>query len=229
MVLSITIFGVTVAAPLVALGLRLLGMSLPRWEREFSKWVSECRETSKRPKPRKYTNYISIAILGMKGSGKSLLYCNLRNIPYNGKQTLIENYEPFDYKKGDGTVVHIAAGKDIGGDENLKQQFMQEFIEKKDFVIYVLDLYMYLNNDEYRRSVNADLAFIYQYRRYKQRILILLSHVDYFIGTKKDDAINGFLQRIRNSDYYQFVSKNYASTNLTQKEQLKDIENKLFP
>ena len=58
-------------------------------------------------------------------------------------------------------------------------------------------------------------------------ILTLLTHIDQF-GKKYKEAVNKFADNIKGKNYADIVLRNYAPVNMTESEQLRKIENKIF-
>ena len=72
-----------------------------------------------------------LAVLGMKGAGKTRFYRYLQNKPYIEGESGVDEYEEFEYKKQDGMTIYIRKGKDIGGSEdyiNLYEDMIKECI-----------------------------------------------------------------------------------------------------
>lgn len=87
-----------------------------------------------------FPNVKKIAIVGMKGSGKSTLWKGLggkgdKEVSANTSQ---ETIHEFKYKKQDGTIVTIASTKDIGG-ENDYVCIYDELITEDCLIFYLAD------------------------------------------------------------------------------------------
>lgn len=173
---------------------------------------------------------VKIGILGTKGSGKTRLYRFLEGKPYEEKQTPEEEYKGFKYIKKDGTSVRIAKGVDIGGGKDYRRRHMHKFLEEKDSIIYIINLEEFLNNENMRRDVKDDIEYIYSHKEENMHVCTLLSHIDKFVGQKcQNEALETFKKYMENKKYSNLIFANYAVVNIEDEEQLKNIENKLFP
>jgi len=122
---------------------------------------------------------LSIAILGTKGAGKTTLLNTLRNKA--GEKTFVtsyESYQDFDYKKADGTIVHIQKGWDIGGGNLYKKEY-ESMIENADLVFYLFDINKLIEDEEEKREIYSRLEFITRKCiSNKKRLVTLLTHSD---------------------------------------------------
>lgn len=174
---------------------------------------------------------IKLGILGMKGAGKTRLYSYLNpKMEYVEGQTYMEPYSSFSYKKKDGTIVNIEEGIDIGGGEDEAKEFMHQFLQEKDSIIFIFDICKYSKNMKYKEITNARIDYINSCRREGTKICFLLSHVD-MLGNTLQTAkiISSFQKEMKDKPYGTIVLNNFAPVNITDSNQLMTIENKLFP
>lgn len=168
-----------------------------------------------------------IAVLGMKGAGKTRFYKFLQQEEYTEGQTYEEKYPQFTYTKTDGTKILISEGTDIGGGEEFIPTWYEKLLGKSDSIIFVLDLYQYNTDVKYQKQTNARLEFIKNHMDKDKDILTLLTHIDQF-GKRYKEAVNNFIDKLKEKDYADIVLKNYAPVNMTESDQLRKIENKIF-
>lgn len=188
------------------------------------------------PIPKSESSRIKLGILGMPGSGKTSLLNFLDNNNRTiGGQSFDQPYEAFEYSfhDEDRSNVKVASGIDIPGAKESRQQHMMPFLNEKDVVIYIFDIFEYLSDREYEKDTNGDLEFIYSHCRYKSgslKVCILLSHIDKYGSTrKKAKKLDEFKKKVRGLSYARVIFDNYAPVNIMDKEQLIEIEKKLFP
>ena len=168
-----------------------------------------------------------IAVLGMKGAGKTRFYKFLQQVEYVEGQTYEGKYPQFTYTKADGTTILISEGTDIGGGEEFIPTWYEKLLEESDSIVFVFDLFQYDKDKKYQSQTNARLEFIKNHMATDKDILTLLTHIDQF-GKKYKEAVNKFADNIKGKNYADIVLRNYAPVNMTESEQLRKIENKIF-
>ena len=168
-----------------------------------------------------------IAVLGMKGAGKTRFYKYLQQEDYVEGQTYEEKYPQFTYTKADGTKILIREGTDIGGGEEFIPLWYEKLLDESDSIVFVFDLFQYHNDTKYKIQTNARLEFIKHHMNKEKDILTLLTHIDQF-KKKYKEAVNTFICDIKTKSYADIVLKNYAPVNMTDPKQLRIIEDKIF-
>lgn len=132
--------------------------------------------------PKKAT---SIAILGMKGSGKSTLWKGLGGVKDVKINTKYERIPSFTLVRDDGSTVVINETRDIGGEDSYVKYY-SELITPNCFVYYVADATK-IQEYQYYRRIRSDLRKIDDVLRKKSitpdqfGFKILLSHYDEFM------------------------------------------------
>lgn len=197
------------------------------------------RGSNIKPLSSQNSSRLKIGILGMPGSGKTSLLRFLDKKEHNvGGQSFDEPYDAFDYNMHDEekSTIYIKEGIDVPGAKESRLQHMAQFLDEKDALIYVFNIYEYMegvNCIEYEKETNADLEFINSHIRYKNgnlKVCVLMSHFDYYKSDKKKaQALDAFKKKFRKHCYSQVLFNNYAPVNITDDEQLIKIEKKLFP
>lgn len=171
-----------------------------------------------------------IAILGMKGAGKTRLLNFLQQKPYDRHHTTEEGYSEFTYTKQDGTEIKISEGTDIGGSETYIPQYYKMWLEETDrSIIFVFDLYQYNNNEQYKKETNARFDYINRYFNDEngKGICVLLSHIDQF-GKDAEKAVNKFKEDIEKKEYANLILRNYSPVNMTDDKMLREIEDQIL-
>lgn len=169
----------------------------------------------------------TMAVLGMQASGKTQFYKTLQNIKYTGYEaTSVNDYEGFDIKLSDRTI-HIRKGIDIGGTEAYIKQYYKKMICDNEIVVFVFDVYRYLNDSSYSRNTNARFDFINRHRNEKS-IVILGSHLDNFPESKRKNIIEQVQQRNNGKDHAELFSVNFFTLDMRSKEAVQKVAEKIF-
>lgn len=188
-----------------------------------------------KPIPIKGEGRKALGILGKSSVGKTTLYeqLNKNYTGHRGVQTLVNEVSAFEVHFDDGGSLEIEAGRDIGGDDLSRQKYYGDFLQKKDIIIYIFDLYLYLHDTNYEKSVNSDFDIINSNKKTNNRpehIRVIPSHAEKFKNKKKyDSALKELRQKLINKDYRDIVLKDSIPlVDLTKDEQVKPIIEKLF-
>ena len=169
----------------------------------------------------------TLAVLGMQASGKTQFYKTLQNLEYTGYEaTSINEYKGFDIKLTDRTI-HIQKGKDIGGTEAYIKQYYEKMITDNEVVVFVFDVYAYLNDGTYSRNTNARFDFINQHRNEKD-IVILGSHLDKFPKKERKAVIGKVQQMNKDKIYAGLFSVNFFVADIRNKDAVQEIAEKIF-
>lgn len=171
-----------------------------------------------------------IAILGMKGAGKTRLLNFLQQKPYVEYGTMEDAYSEFIYTKQDGSQIKIHKGIDIGGEERHIPEYYKKWLEESDrSIIFVFDLYQYNNDEQYRDNTNARFDYINRYFKGEKDkdICVLSSHIDLF-GKDAQKAVNKFKEYIEKKEYANLILRNYSPVNMTDDEMLRKIEDQIL-
>lgn len=178
----------------------------------------------------KKTNFVNLAVLGMRQTGKTLLFNALR-----GKwkadispQTNIEEIPEFKYTFPDGKKLTFKATKDIGGDDSFISEY-KELIESSTHIFYFCNVYEYLNDPQKRREDNARLDLIYDYAKYKEvpskNVTLVLSYSDKFQDRKS--AVKDFYKLLSGKKYKKYFSQ-VCPINMTNKDEVDGFINQAF-
>lgn len=169
----------------------------------------------------------TLAVLGMQASGKTQFYKTLQNLEYTGYEaTSINEYKGFDIKLTDRTI-HIQKGKDIGGTEAYIKQYYEKMMTDNEVVVFVFDVYAYLNDGTYSRNTNARFDFINQHRNEKD-IVILGSHLDKFPKKERKAVIGKVQQMNKDKIYAGLFSVNFFVADIRNKDAVQEIAEKIF-
>lgn len=174
----------------------------------------------------------SLSVLGMQGAGKTQLY-NMLKGKYGVKTvpTGTEPYNSFEIKLKDRTVV-ISDGKDIGGSETYIKQYYKDMIFKNDIIIFIFNIKLYLNDRNEKRLVNARLEHLYEHcknnKNIDKNVVIIGSFADKLSKDELKDASSKLLESVGQKDYAKLFKTNVFIIDITNKEQVKDMAEKIF-
>jgi len=232
--MSITIFGITVAGPLIVHGLRMAAYEIQNALRERERRI-ENEKKEKSQKNVQKTNsatvspkQISIAVLGMPSAGKTTLHCSLQKKEYTGGlQTLIDQYSSYSIKKSNGTTISIREGIDIGGASNFVFRY-KELINKSEKILFLFDIKKYEESKSYRGETNSRLQHVVELIRDSKKqlsFMTLLTHKDEM--PSYDDlqsAFTKFRTEISSKNYSEIVLKYQCATiDLTNKKEIQQL------
>ena len=169
----------------------------------------------------------TLAVLGMQASGKTQFYKTLQNLEYTGYEaTSVNEYDGFDIKLADRTI-HIKKGKDIGGTEAYIKQYYEKMISENEIVVFVFDVYAYLNDRAYLRNANARFDFVNQHRNEKS-VVILGSHLDKIPKKERKTVIGKVQQMNKDKAYASLFSVNFFVADIRNKDAVQEIVEKIF-
>lgn len=143
--------------------------------------------------------------------------------------TTLEHYPETTIKIGE-RYIKIAAGCDIGGTHHNMSRFGEEWIEKKDIIVFIFNAEEYLNEDEKKREVRAYLDFIFRHAKKTKKngknIVILASRRDAF--DDKDNPRDRILEDLAGKDYVSLLETNFIVIDLREKKNVEPLLNKIF-
>ena len=173
----------------------------------------------------------SIAVLGMKGAGKTRFYRFLQNKPYSegeDLETIQEQYRGFTYTKENGDEIYIRAGYDYGGAKDIAEKTNEKLIAESDTVFFIFDIHAYFTDKQYKEDTNARLKFVIDNIDNKE-FYVLASHVDLMKDSTIQNSRKDFERYIAQQGYSNHIKQgNLALVNLTDAEGLKKVVDKLF-
>ena len=171
-----------------------------------------------------------LAVLGMKGAGKTRFYRFLQKRPYIEEETAIDDYEEFEYKTNDGKTIIIEKGKDIGGSEDYVRPLYENIIKDCDILVFCFDLKRYLSDSTYEKQVNVRFEFVCrkfkELKRSKGNFVKIASHIDEIKDPK--NAIKQFHSLLKKKSYYKEFIYNFFPVDTTNSKNLEQIVNKIF-
>ena len=171
-----------------------------------------------------------LAVLGMKGAGKTRFYRYLQNKPYVEGESGIDEYEEFEFKKQDGKTIYIRKGKDIGGSEDFINQY-EDMIKECDILVFCFDIKRYLSDSTYEKQANARFEFVCrkfkELNRSKGNFVKIASHLDETKDPKS--AIKQFNNLLKEKSYYnEFKYNLFFCADMTSRKDLEKIVKKIF-
>lgn len=105
--------------------------------------------------------YCKMAVLGMTGAGKTLWYDFLCGTNFAGQMTSgARDIPAFELNFGERKV-EIKCGKDIGGYEENVRPYYKNLIESNDVILFFFDISKYVNDIQYKRTVEARLDYVF--------------------------------------------------------------------
>lgn len=174
----------------------------------------------------------SIGVLGMPASGKTQFLMNLQGKGEEYKNKGYQATSKVEYKTFTSTIgkkkYKIEGGTDIGGDEYSIKPFYERFLKEKDICIFIFDIQKYKDDPKYRKKTNARLDFINGKIKDASEYAIIGSHVDKVKieeGKSIITIIQGF---VKDKPYARLLNTNFFAYNLTSKEDMNKLVNKLF-
>lgn len=190
--------------------------------------------------PKKAT---SIAVLGMKGSGKSTLWKGLGGLKAVKIDTRIDKIPSFTLVRDDGSSVVINETIDIGGEDSYVRYY-DELVTSNCFVYYVADATK-IQEYQYYRKIRSDLRKIDSVLQKKAitpdqfGFKILLSHYDEYKqkmpNCSKEELYRTFFDKmasIKSNGYVSGLVRGRKTTiiravNLTKKPDISVIKNEI--
>jgi hypothetical protein len=150
-------------------------------------------------------------ILGMQNSGKTTIYDFLRGEKKAGVTTNIDDYNEFTYSFNSTESIVIRKGVDTGGDPAIFGRYYSRMIENKniDFCFFVFNSFKYVNEEEYRREVNARLHSIYEKGILNKKTAIIGSFKDHFGQEKMYSIHNKITQLTSDKSYSILLSREF--------------------
>ena len=175
------------------------------------------------------TKGTTLGVLGTKEAGKTTLLNHLGVVDAVKFSTSLEYYDETIIKIGEREI-KIAAGCDIGGTSYYMGRFGEEWIEKKDIIVFIFNAEEYLNKDEKKREVRAYLDFIFRHAKKTKKdgknIVILASRRDAF--DDKDNPRDRILNDLAGKDYVSLLETNFMVADLREKKNVEPFLNRIF-
>lgn len=100
-------------------------------------------------------------------------------------------------------------------------------ISENEIVVFVFDVYAYLNDGAYLRNANARFDFVNQHRNEKS-VVILGSHLDKFPKKERKTVIGKVQQMNKDKAYAGLFSVNFFVADIRNKEAVQEIVEKIF-
>ena len=174
----------------------------------------------------------SIGVLGMPASGKTQFLMNLQGKGEEYKNKGYQATSKVEYKTFTSTIgkkkYKIEGGTDIGGDEYSIKPFYERFLKEKDICIFIFDIQKYKDDPKYRKKTNARLDFINGKIKDASEYAIIGSHVDK-VKIEEGKSILTIIQGfVKDKPYARLLNTNFFAYNLTSKEDMNKLVNKLF-
>ena len=175
------------------------------------------------------TKGTTLGVLGTLGAGKTTFLNCIGVVDTVEYGTSLEHYRETTIKFGEREI-KIAAGCDIGGTSDYMGRFGEEWIEKKDIIVFIFNAEEYLNKDEKKREVRAYLDFIFRHAKKTKKdgknIVILASRRDAF--DDKDNPRDRILKDLAGKDYVSLLETNFMVADLREKKNVEPFLNRIF-
>lgn len=175
-----------------------------------------------------------LCVLGMKQTGKTLLFNALRGIydvqPDETSITKIGEFKlTLKSNQGKNVVIKLKETLDFSGSEDYIATNYKDLISSSTHVIYFCNIYEYLNNDNARKEVNARLDLIRKYmaesKKSSDNVFIVLSYGDKVENRK--EAQQKFIAAINGKSYAEFARR-IAIVNMTNKKDVEELIKNIF-
>lgn len=175
------------------------------------------------------TKGTTLGVFGTFGAGKTTFLNCIGVIDKVVLGTSVVSYDETIIKIGEREI-KIAAGDDIGGTQDYMKQYGEEWIEKKDIIVFIFNAEEYLNEDEKKREVRAYLDFIFRHakkiKKNEENIVILASRRDAF--DDKDNPRDRILNDLAGKDYVSLLKTNFMVADLREKKNVEPFLNRTF-
>lgn len=166
-----------------------------------------------------------LGVIGMQASGKTTFLNNLRGLKAVLNPTSRENFESFKFELSNGKTIYIDKGNDIGGAKNYMFEYRQ-IIKKNNIVLYFFNVSEYLTNIDYKRECNSRLDHI-NINIENKKIAIIASHSD-LSQHSKNILIEEILNQVRDKKYSNLFNNTFFVVNLTDKNEVSGLIDKIF-
>lgn len=131
-------------------------------------------------------------MLGTKGAGKTTLLKNLGAKFEYEPNTSAQDIEEFTIERKDGSIIHIAKTKDIGGDKEYIKKY-NEIVEKGCHIFFLINAFEVVPPKGVTKrnpKISFRLEELYKVIEQKQiekkiKIVYLITHFDEFIKENK--------------------------------------------
>ena len=181
------------------------------------------------------TEGTKLGVIGMKGAGKTTYLSNLGLVKMDDG-TSVTDYKGKIVDVGH-RVMEIAAGEDIGGEDELFMRYYEPWLcgeDKKDIILFIFDGCRYLNDAEYRDNVISRLRFIHikykegnsDTKEYKN-IVLIASHLDKY-DKSADDMCQEILKITGKKDFWEIFKNNFFAVDMSKSDMISDINLKIF-
>lgn len=149
----------------------------------------------------------SICLLGMPAAGKTRILRILQGIEYDelkDKQTPGggEPFGSFECYLSDDIRLWVSEGKDINGDEVNIRHYYEDFLKNCDTVLFIFNIYKYLNDKEEEQKTNDRFDYIYKHiSKQIKELAFIGTRLDQFNKSEQRKVIDKFMDRIKDREY----------------------------
>lgn len=147
----------------------------------------------------------SICLLGMPVAGKTSILRILQGVDYGEyKQTPGggEPFRSFECVLSDDIRLGVSEGIDINGEDVNIRQYYEDLLNKCDTVLFIFNIYKYLNNREYEKNTNDRFDYIYKHiSKQIKELAFIGTHLDQFDKSEQRKVIDKFMDRIKWREY----------------------------
>ena len=148
-----------------------------------------------------------ICLLGMPAAGKTRVLRIMQGVNYDefkDKETPGggESFSSFECELSDDIRLWVSEGKDINGEDVNIRQYYEDFLNKCDTVLFIFNIYKYLNDKEEEQKTDDRFDYIYKHLSKQIKELAFIgTHLDQFDKSEQRKVIDKFMDKITGREY----------------------------
>ena len=148
-----------------------------------------------------------ICLLGMPDAGKTRVLRIMQGVNYDESKDRMtpgggESFNSFECELSDDIRLWVSEGTDRNGDEVNIKQYYEDLLEKCETVLFIFNIYKYLNDKEEEQKTNDRFDYIYKHLSKQIKELAFIgTHLDQFDKSEQRKVIDKFMDKIRGREY----------------------------